>query len=261
VIKTVKWTYTGLIFLFLYAPIAVLIVYSFNDSRFRTWNGFTLRWYRELFGNAAIMQSLRNTLIIAFVSATVATVVGTVAAIGINAMKRGPKAVIMNVAYLPVINPDIVTGISLLLLFVFLNIPPGFATLLLAHITFNIPYVILSVMPRIKMLSKHTYEAAMDLGAPPYLAFRKAVLPEIMPGIVNGFLLALTLSIDDFVISFFTTGPGVSTLSITIFSMARRGIRPEINALSSLMFVTVLTLLIIINIRATPPDIKRKRKG
>ena len=177
----------------------------------------------------------------------IATVIGTAAAIGIHNMKRLKKTIVMNLTYIPVVNPDIVTGLSLMLLFVFSNFQLGFVSLLLAHITFNIPYVILSVMPKLKQLDKHLYEAALDLGATPFEAYRKVILPEIMPGVFTGLLLAFTLSVDDFVISFFTTGSGVSTLSIIIYSMARRGINPKINALSSLLFLTVST--IIVNLR------------
>ncbi|MDR1117290.1 MAG: ABC transporter permease [Oscillospiraceae bacterium] len=247
-----KNTYSALIFLFLYAPIAVLIIFSFNESKSRgSWGGFSLKWYASLFQNSAIMEALANTLIIAVVSALAATVIGTFAAIGINSMGKVSQGILMNVSYLPVLNADIVTGVSLLVLFIFIGIPLGRVSLLLSHITFNIPYVILSVMPKLKQMNKHSYEAALDLGCTPFKAIMKVVLPEIMPGVVTGAFLAFTLSIDDFVISFFTTGPGVSTLSIEIYSMVRRGIKPEINALSSIMFVVVLLLLILVNVRAT----------
>lgn len=165
-------------------------------------------------------------------------------------MRRLKKKIVMNITYIPVVNPEIVTGLSLMLLFIFTNFQLGFISLLLAHITFNIPYVILSVLPKLKQLDKNLYEAALDLGATPLYAYRKVILPEIMPGIVTGLLLAFTLSVDDFVVSFFTTGSGVSTLSIIVYSMARRGINPKINALSSLLFLTVLILLVIVNFRS-----------
>lgn len=245
-----KNIYVFLMYLFLYAPILVLVIFSFNDSRSRTsWEGFTLRWYRELFSNQQILQSLRYTLIIAILAATISTIVGTFAAIGIYKMKYFEKQLILNLNYLPVLNPDILTGLSLMLLFIFLNIRLGFITLLLAHITFCIPYVILSILPKLKQLPANTMEAAMDLGAEPFYAIRKVILPQIAPGIISGALIAFTLSIDDFVISFFTTGQGVSNLSITIFSMARRGINPTINALSTLLFCSVLILLILINLQ------------
>lgn len=242
--------YGVLVFTFMYAPIVVLIVFSFNKLKSRgKWGGFTLDWYRALFENDTIMSALWNTLSIALLSSTIAIIVGTMAAIGIFFMNKRWRKLHMNVAYLPVMNADIVTGISLLLVFSVLGIRLGYVSLLLAHVTFNIPYVILSVMPKLQQLEWHTYEAAQDLGASPVRAFFKAVLPELMPGVVTGFLLAFTLSIDDFVISYFTAGAGVSTLSVTIYSMARKGIKPEINALSAIMFVTVLVLLLVINFR------------
>lgn len=196
------------------------------------------------------MRALYYTMIIAVLSAVIATVIGTAAAISIHNMRRLKKKIVMNITYIPVVNPEIVTGLSLMLLFIFTNFQLGFISLLLAHITFNIPYVILSVLPKLKQLDKNLYEAALDLGATPLYAYRKVILPEIMPGIVTGLLLAFTLSVDDFVVSFFTTGSGVSTLSIIVYSMARRGINPKINALSSLLFLTVLILLVIVNFRS-----------
>ena len=250
--KTLKKLYLFLIFLFLYAPVVTLIVFSFNSSRSRgSWGGFTFKWYRELFQDKQIMSSLYYTLAIALLSSLIATIAGTAAAVAIHNMKKPLRSFIINVTYLPVLNPDIVTGISLMILFIFLKLDLGFVTLLLAHITFNVPYIILSVLPKLKQLNKHMYEAALDLGAEPLKAFFKVILPEIMPGIITGFLLAFTLSLDDFIISFFTTGSGVSTLSITVYSMARRGINPKINALSTLMFIAVLGLLLVINKRSS----------
>lgn len=253
-----KGAYSALIFLFLYAPIAVLIIFSFNESKSRgIWGGFSLKWYESLFQNSRIMEALGNTLMIAVVSALVATIIGTFAAIGINSMGKLAQKLVMNVSYLPVLNADIVTGVSLLILFIFIGIPLGRMSLLLAHITFNIPYVILSVMPKLKQMNKHAYEAALDLGCTPIRAIMKVVLPEIMPGVVTGAILAFTLSIDDFVISFFTTGSGVNTLSIEIYSMVRRGIKPEINALSSIMFIVVLLLLVTVNVRTNRNEKKK----
>jgi len=250
VTRLMKKFYILTIFAFLYAPIFVLIVFSFNNSKSRgNWNGFTLKWYMELLRDRQILSALYYTVIIAIISSLIATIIGTMAAIGIHNMSKWKQSLIMNITYLPVLNPDIVTGISLMILFIFMKMQLGFFSMLLAHITFNIPYVILSVMPKLKQLNKHLYEAALDLGATPWYAFKRVIIPEIMPGIITGALLAFTLSLDDFVISFFTTGSGVSNLSITIYSMARRGINPEINALSSLMFISVLSLLIIINKR------------
>ncbi len=259
VIRFLKRFYTSLLFIFLYAPIIVLIVFSFNNSRSRgSWDGFTLKWYVELFQDRQILSALYYTLVIAVLSSIIATAIGTAAAIGIHNMKKLPRTVVMNLTYLPVLNPDIVTGIALMLLFIFVKLKLGFISLLLAHITFNIPYVILSVLPKLKQLNKHLYEAALDLGASPGYALRKVIIPEIMPGIITGFLLAFTLSLDDFVISFFTHGSGISNLSITIYSMARRGINPKINALSTLMFVSVLLLLILVNKRMSKDTIVKE---
>ncbi len=255
-----KRGYIFLIFAFLYAPIIVLAIYSFNNSRSRgAWDGFTLRWYLEMFSDRQILTSLYYSLFIGIIASVAATFIGTMAAFGIHNMRTIPQAVVMNLNYLPVVNPDIVTAISFMLLFIFIKARLGFWTLLLAHVSFCIPYVILSVLPRIKQLDKHLYEAALDLGATPNLAFRKVVLPEIFPGVITGLLLSFTLSVDDFVISFFTTGSGVSNLAITIYSMARRGINPKINALSTLMFVSVLILLIIVNILAERQNTAKKK--
>ncbi len=254
--RLIKKIYLALILIFLYAPIAVLIVYSFNASRSRAvWGGFSLKWYASLFQNDQIMSALYNTILIAVLSSLIATIIGTAAALGINALGRVSKNVVMNITNLPVLNPDIVTGISLMILFGFaINLFNfggfGFATLLMAHITFNIPYVILSVLPKIRQLDENLYEAAQDLGATPFYAFTKVIFPELWPGIMTGAILAFTLSLDDFIISFFTTGSGVNNLSILIYtSAAKKGINPEINALSTIMFVAVLLLLILINKR------------
>lgn len=253
--------YSVCIFLFLYAPIVVLIVFSFNASKSRGhWGGFSLRWYQSLFENSTLMDALKTTLSVALVSSAIAVVIGTAAALGLYYSKKRVRNLLMNVTSLPMLNADIVTGISLLLLFTFVGLRLGYVSLLLAHITFNIPYVILSVMPKLNQLDKNTFEAALDLGATPLQAFFKVMLPEISPGIVTGFILAFTMSIDDFVISFFTTGADVSTLSVAIYSMTRRGIKPEINALSTLMFVAVLTLLLIVNVRSGRDKQKREKK-
>jgi len=250
-IKFLKKSYVALIIFILYAPIVLLMVFSFNDSKKRSqWNGFTLRWYRDLFNDPQIKKAFYYTIIIAIIATLIATIIGTAAAIGIHSMNKWKKAFMMNMTYVPLLSPDIVTGISFMILFIFTRVPKGFYSLLLAHITFSIPYVILSVIPKLKQLNHNIYEAALDLGATPFLAFYKVVLPEIMPGITAGALLAFTLSIDDFVVSFFNTGPAVSTLSIEIYSMARRGINPKINALSTIMFTTILLLLFLVNIRS-----------
>ena len=220
--------YLVLIMVFLYAPIATLMVLSFSNSKSRTqWGGFTLRWYGEMFESATIMSALQNTLIIAFASALIATVIGTAAAIAINAMKPLPRTIIMGITNIPMLNADIVTGISLMLAFIAFGISLGFRTILIAHITFNIPYVILSVMPKLKQTNKSVYEAAMDLGAPPVYAFFKVVFPDILPGVLSGFLLAFTMSLDDFIITHFTKGAGINTLSTLIYSEVRRGIKPH----------------------------------
>ena len=236
-------------YLFLYAPIISLAVFSFNDSKsMAKWNGFSLRWYKKLLENDRILNALYYTIVIAIVAAVIATIIGTITAIGIHKMRNGKvRGLLLNINYLPVLNPDIVTGVALMSLYVFIKLEFGFTTMLLSHIVFDIPYVILSVLPKLKQLPANIEDAAMDLGATPWYALRKVVLPQIKPGIVSGMLIAFTMSIDDFVISFFTTGPGVTNLSIEIYSMARKGINPSINALSTLMFITVLILLLIVN--------------
>ena len=246
--KVTENFYLALIMIFLYAPIATLMVLSFSNSKSRTqWRGLTLRWYGEMFESATIMNALQNTLVIAFASALLATVIGTAAAIAINSMKPFPKTVIMGITNIPMLNADIVTGISLMLAFIAFGISLGFKTILIAHITFNIPYVILSVMPKLKQTNKSVYEAAMDLGASPVYAFFKVVFPDILPGVLSGFLLAFTMSLDDFIITHFTKGAGINTLSTLIYSEVRRGIKPSMYALSTVIFMTVLTLLIITN--------------
>ena len=242
--------YMALVLLFLYVPIFVLIVFSFNETKSRSvFSGFTLDWYARLFHNRIIISSLVNTIIIAVAASIVSTVLGTFAAIGINGMRKVPKAVVMNVTNMPIINPEIVTGVSLMLLFVFfaarMNLEFGFVTLVIAHITFDVPYVILNVMPKFNQMDPHLYEAAQDLGCSPLRAFRKVVLPEIMPGVVSGFLMSFTYSLDDFVVSYFTSGSTSQTLPITIYSMTRRKVSPEINALSTLIFVAVVVVLIV----------------
>lgn len=233
------------------------MVLSFNNTKTRSrWGGFTGKWYVSLFQNKEIMNALYTTLIIALLSALIATLIGTLAALGMQVMRSRTRTLFMGITNIPMLNADIVTGVSLMLLFIAFRLTLGFKTILLAHITFNIPYVILSVMPKLKQTNKRTYEAALDLGASPLYAFVKVVLPDIMLGIFSGFLLAFTMSLDDFVITHFTKGPGVDTLSTKIYSEVRKGIKPEMYALSTLMFVTVLILLILINL--SPAD-KRKK--
>jgi spermidine/putrescine transport system permease protein len=247
--------YLGMILFLLYAPIATLIVLSFNDSKSRTkWGGFTGRWYLSLFQDESIMNALYTTLLIAFLSALIATVLGTMASIGIMGIKQKARTMVMGITNIPMLNADIVTGISLMLLFIACRMTLGFSTILLAHITFNIPYVILSVMPKLKQTNKSTYEAALDLGASPVYAFFKVVFPDILPGVFSGFLMAFTMSLDDFIITHFTKGPGIDTLSTKIYSEVRKGIRPEMYALSTLLFLSILLLMMLIN--TTPKEKK-----
>lgn len=249
--------YLFLVFLFLYAPIGVLIANSFNQSKSRTvWTGFTLDWYVKLFHNETILRSLLNTVIIALIAAALSTVLGTLAAIGIYNMKKVVRSLVLNISYLPIINPEIVSGVSLMLLFVAMKMELGYVTLVLAHISFCVPYVILNVLPKLRQLNRNIYDAALDLGCNNIQAFFKVVLPEIMPGVLSGFLISITYSVDDFVISYFTSGSGAQTLPITIFSMTRRKVSPQINALSALIFVVVLLVLIIMNIA----DIRKHRR-
>ncbi len=245
---TLQKIYIGLIFLFLYAPIITLIVLSFNASRTRAkWGGFSLKWYGSLFQNEAIMSALWNTLVIALLSSLIATVIGTITCIAMQNMKRRSRTILLGVTNIPMLNAEIVTGLSLMLLFIALGIKLGFMTILLAHITFNIPYVILSVMPRMRQLNPSTYEAALDLGASGLQAFFKVVFPDILPGILSGFLMAFTMSLDDFIITYFTKGPGIDTLSTKIYTEVKKGIKPEMYALSAIIFVSVLILLILVN--------------
>lgn len=256
--NVLKKIYISLILLFLYAPMLILVVLSFNASKSRAkWGGFTLKWYAELFSQQDIMQALLNTLLIAVISALVATVIGTIAALAMNNMNNVTRSIFMGITNIPMLNAEIVTGISLMLLFIFFRFKFGFTSILLAHITFNIPYVILSVMPRIKQINNSTYEAALDLGASPLKAFFKVVFPDILPGIFSGMLMAFTMSIDDFIITHFTKGAGVDTLSTKIYSQVRKGIDPKMYALSTLIFVVVLVLLILVNYL---PNIKNKNK-
>ena len=246
--KTLKRIYMALILILLYAPLATLIVLSFNASKSRAkWGGFTTKWYVALFQNDEIMQALYTTLVIALLASILATLIGTLASIGINNMRRRFRSVFMGITNIPMLNSEIVMGVSLMLLFIIGRIELGFSTILMAHITFNIPYVILSVMPKLKQTNKSAYEAALDLGASPFYAYWKVVVPDLMPGILSGFLLSFTMSLDDFVVTYFTKGPGIDTLSTKIYAEVRKGIKPEMYSLSTLLFVTVLLLLLLIN--------------
>jgi len=259
--STIQKIYLSFILLLLYAPIGTLIVLSFNSSKTRAkWGGFSVKWYLSLFQNEDIMNALYTTLTIALLSALIATLIGTAAAIGMQSLSSKFRTILMGITNIPMLNADIVTGISLMLLFIacrafFPKFSLGYTTVLLAHITFNIPYVILSVTPKLKQTNKNTYEAALDLGASPIYAFFKVVLPDILPGVISGFLLSFTMSLDDFVITHFTTGAGVHTLSTKIYSEVRKGIKPEMYALSTLLFVSVLFLLILVN---TSPSEQKK---
>lgn len=253
---TAHKVYLTLIFIFLYAPIVTLIVLSFNASKTRSkWGGFTLQWYQSLFENEAILQALGNTLTIALLSSLTATVIGTITCLAIQNMKKRNRTILIGIANIPMLNAEIVTGISLMLLFISLGIRFGFLTILLAHITFNIPYVILSIMPRMKQLNPSTYEAALDLGASHPQAFFKVVFPDILPGILSGFLMAFTMSLDDFIITHFTKGPGIDTLSTKIYTEVKKGIKPEMYALSAIIFIVVLVLLLLVN--HTPKEKKK----
>lgn len=270
--STLNRVFMALVFLFLYAPIFLLIIFSFNAGTSNTvWKGFSLNWYAKLFHNRLVMQSVYTTLLVSLLATVIATVAGTFAAIGFYAMRRKVRDPLMTVNNIPMMNADIVTGVSLCLFFVALfngwhsfavwfnnvqrtfilveNLHLGFGTLLLAHISFNIPYVILSVGPKLRQMDKNLVDAAMDLGCTWMQAFWKVILPEIKPGIVSGALTAFTMSIDDFVISYFTAGSSASTLAMTIYGMTKKRVSPEINAISTLLFVTVLALLAIVNIR------------
>ncbi len=246
--KTLKRVYLFLIFLFLYAPIATLMVLSFNQSKTRAkWGGFTTKWYFSLFRNSAILKALSNTLTVAFLSALIASVIGLVACISFQYMKKRSRTIMIGITNIPMLNAEIVTGISLMLLYLTFHMRFGFFTVLFSHITFNIPYVIMSIMPRMRQLNPSVYEAALDLGASPVKAFFRVVFPDLTPGILAGFLMSFTMSVDDFIITHFTKGPGFDTLSTKIYTEVKKGIKPEMYALSTIIFGTVLILLFLVN--------------
>jgi len=246
--KFLEKFYTILVFIFLYAPIIVMIIFSFNDSKLRgRWVGFTSNWYKELFLNPEIISAVKTTLIVAVVATVIATFIGTLSAIGISELRGKKRNMILNINYLPVLNPDIITAISLMGLYGFLKLNLGYITLILSHVMFCIPYVVLTVLPAVEAMDKNIIEAALDLGATPSYAVRKVLIPNIRNGIFAGALISFTLSLDDFAISYFTSGNGVSNLSMTIYAMARRGINPSINALSTIIFVVVFIFLLIQN--------------
>ncbi len=256
-----------LIFAFLYAPLLIMAFFSFNASdSTAVFEGFSLHWYKELLRDDETLSALKNTLVLAATSSVISAVIGTAAAVGISKMKNGfYKKSIMTVTNMPMMNPDIVTGVSMMLLFVLVgslvnskNIL-GFPTILISHITFQLPYVILSILPKIKQMDKHLPEAAMDLGCTPVQSFFKVELPAILPGIITGLMMAFTLSMDDFVISYFVSGTTYQTLPIRIFSMTKKRVKPDMYALSTLIFVSVLILLILINLPSKEERAKRKK--
>ena len=266
--KALSNIYIALIMLFLYAPMAVMVVMSFNGtSSTSVLSGFSLKWYGELFNDRITLQALSNTLVLAITPSILALIIGTLAAVGINAMrKKWIKNAVLTVTNIPMMNPEIVTGVSMMLLFVFVghlvttSDVLGFPTLLIAHVTFNLPYVILSVLPKLKQTDKHLGEAAQDLGCTPVSAFFKVILPNISSGIITGFIMAFTLSLDDFIISYFVSGPKFQTLPIVIFSMTKKKVKPDMYALSTLIFVTVLVLLILMNVMQARAENKQKIK-
>ena len=260
--------YLALVFAFLYAPMVVMMVFSFNGSESTyIFEGFSLQWYEKLFQDKVTMDALKNTIVLAISSAAIATVMGTLAAVGVNSMRnKHIKSSVMTVTNIPMMNPEIVTGISMMLLFVFAGVMfnkrdvLGFWTILIAHVTFQLPYVILSVLPKLKQTDNRIYEAAQDLGCPPIQAFFKVVFPAILPGIISGAIMAFTLSLDDFIISYFTNGPDFQTLPIHIFSMTKKRVKPDMYALSTLIFGAMFVLLILMNVAQSRSDKKQRKK-
>lgn len=261
--------YLALVMLFLYLPIFMLIVLSFNGTNSTSViNGFSFKWYVELFRDSATINALTNTLVLAVTSAITATVIGTLAAVGIDKMKKGfVKSSVMTVTNIPMMNPEIVTGVSMMLLFVFIGTALGmsgvlgFWTLFIAHVTFSLPYVILNVLPKLRQTDANLSQAAQDLGCPPVKAFIKVVLPSILPGVVAGLIMAFTLSFDDFIISYFVSGPKFQTLPIRIFSMTKKRVTPDMYALSTIMFIVILVLLVLVNVLQSRGDNKKSEKG
>lgn len=271
--KTTSKVYTALIMIFLFAPIAVLLIFSFNESKsLSVFSGFSLHWYSELFHDYATLNALKNTLLLAVCASVIATITGTAAAVGITKMRNKYLKVSLNtVTNIPMINPDIITGISLMLMFVFVGRLFGaatslnFGTMLISHITFCLPYVILQVLPKLQQMDKSLPEAAMDLGCTPFKAFYKVIIPEILPGIVTGMIMAFTLSLDDFVISYFTSGNGFQTLPIRIYNMTKKTVTPKMYALATLIFFVILMLLLISNLadsdgESSIKEARRRRK-
>ena len=266
--STLSKLYVAFIMVLLYAPIVVMIVFSFNASASTSvMTGFSLKWYQSLLHDSATINALKNTLILAVSSSLIATVMGTAAAVGLNVYKnKFIKKTVMGVTNIPMMNPEIVTGISMMLLFVFcakligVTDALGFGTMLVAHVTFNLPYVILSVLPKLRQMDKYLPEAAMDLGCTPIQSFFKVTLPSISTGIVSGLMMSFTLSLDDFVISYFTQGPSFETLPIRIFSMTKKRVTPDMYALSTLIFVVILLLLVLLNVAQVRGEKKMNNK-
>lgn len=261
--------YLALVMLFLYLPIIMLVVLSFNGTNSTSViQGFSTKWYVELFKDSATINALTNTLILAVTSAITATVIGTLAAVGIDKMKKGVvKSSVMTVTNIPMMNPEIVTGVSMMLLFVFIGSilgasgVLGFWTLFIAHVTFSLPYVILNVLPKLRQTDANLSQAAQDLGCPPIKAFIKVVLPSILPGVIAGLIMAFTLSFDDFIISYFVSGPKFQTLPIRIFSMTKKRVTPDMYSLSTIMFIVILVLLVLVNVLQAQGDNRKEKKG
>lgn len=257
--KLFSTVFIVLILVFFYVPIITLMIFSFNDSRSLTsWAGFSMRWYQQLFKSRDMMDAVYTTISVASIATVVSTFVGTITAIGLSKSKRIIKDIVLNINELPIVNPEIVTAIGMMLLFTSMGIQKGYLTMLLAHIAFCIPYVILSVLPKLRRLDPNLAEAALDLGATPWTALWKVIVPQIMPGIISGALIAFTMSFDDFVISYFVTGNGVKNISILVYTMSKR-INPTINALSTIIVALVSIVLILVNV--VPVFVKDKKKG
>ena len=247
--KIIKNCYLTFILLFTYIPILVMVTLSFNASKSRVnFSGFSLKWYAQMFSDRNIVEALKNTISIALISSIVAVIIGTMAAVAISNMSKRFRNVYMSITNIPMLNADVATGISLMLCFITFGISLSYGTVLISHITFNIPYVILSVLPKLKGSSRLEYEAARDLGATSSVAFFKVVLPEIMPGVISGFMLAMTMSLDDFIITHFTRGAGINTISTLVYAQVKRGLNPSLYALSSVMFLVALIFLVITNV-------------
>ena len=256
--KAFKYIYLSLIIIFFYLPIAYVVLFSFNESRsLSSFTGFSLQWYEKMFSNRTMLESIYYTVLIAVIATIVSTIFGTISAIGLSKQTKVIKEIVKQVNNLPMLNPDIVTAISLMMFFSILSIKSGFFTLLLSHIIFCIPYVFLSVMPRLRSLDENTIEAALDLGCTPFEAIVKVIVPQIMPGILSGALVAFTMSFDDFIISYFTTGPGINNISTYVYSSVKR-INPSVNALSTIIILVITVVITIVNVL---PMIKNRKKG